>query len=66
MEKVSHLSRDQEIEAVMGIFGVDRMTAQALVAREHGETAGSCVAVDQHGKEVPSAMAPNGQKAPAA
>jgi hypothetical protein len=66
MEKVSQLSPEQEVEAVMGIFGVDRMTAQALVAREHGETAGTCVAVDRHGKEVPTAMAPIGHKAPAA
>lgn len=66
MEKVSHLSREQEVEAVMGIFGVDRMTAQALVAREHGETAGSCVAVDRNGKEFPAEMAPSGQKAPVA
>lgn len=51
------LTREQEIEAVMGIFGTDRMTSQALVAREHGETAGACVAVDRHGKEIPAAEA---------
>ena len=51
------LTREQEIEAVMGIFGVDRMTAQELVAREHGESAGTCVAVDEQGKEIPLSVA---------
>ena len=51
------LTREQEIEAVMGIFGGDRMTAEALVARQHGESAGSCVAVDENGKEIPASMA---------
>ena len=51
------LTREQEIEAVMGIFGGDRMTAEALVARQHGESAGSCVAVDETGKETPASMA---------
>ena len=41
----------------MGIFGGDRMTAEALVARQHGESAGSCVAVDERGKEVPASVA---------
>ena len=51
------LTREQEIEAVMGIFGGDRMTAEALVARQHGESAGSCVAGDENGKEIPASMA---------
>ena len=51
------LTREQEIEAVMGIFGGDRMTAEELVARQHGESAGTCVAVDQHGKEIPLSVA---------
>ena len=62
---MSHLTSEQEIEAIMGIFGVDRMTAQALAARERGETAGTCVAVDQNGKEIP-ASTPARQKKPAA
>jgi hypothetical protein len=56
MEKAS-LTREQEIEALMGIFGGDRMTAEALVARQHGESAGPCVAVDEHGKEIPASLA---------
>jgi len=52
MEEMS-LTREQEIEAAMGIFGGDRMTAEALVARQHGESAGSCVAVDEHGRKFP-------------
>jgi len=59
------LTREQEIEAVMGIFGGDRMTAEALVARQHGESAGSCVAVDENGKEVPAPVAVR-EKKPAA
>jgi len=51
------LTREQEIEAVMGIFGGNRMTAEAIVARRHGESAGSCVAVDEEGKEIPAAAA---------
>lgn len=51
------LTREQEIEAVMGIFGGDRITAEELVARQHGESAGTCVAVDQHGKEIPLSVA---------
>jgi hypothetical protein len=65
MEEMSHLTREREIEAIMGVFGVDRMTAQALAAREHGETAGTCVAVDQNGKEIPASM-PARKKRPAA
>jgi hypothetical protein len=49
----------------MGIFGGDRMTAEALVARQHGESAGSCVAVDENGKEVPAPVAVR-EKKPAA
>jgi len=56
------LTQDQEIEAVMGIFGTDRMTAQELVAREHGESAGTCVAVDQHGREIPLPVEKREQK----
>jgi len=59
------LTREQEIEAVMGIFGGDRMTAEALVARQHGESAGSCVAVDENGKEVRAPVAVR-EKKPAA
>ncbi len=64
MEEMS-LTREQEIEAVMGIFGGDRMTAEALVARQQGESAGSCVAVDENGKEVPAPVAVR-EKKPAA
>jgi hypothetical protein len=56
MEEMS-LTREQEIEAVMGIFGGDRMTAEELVARQHGESAGTCVAVDRHGQEIPLTVA---------
>jgi hypothetical protein len=62
MDEVS-LTREREIEAAMGIFGADRMTSQALVAREHGETAGACVAVDRHANEIPAAEA-SGDKKP--
>jgi hypothetical protein len=62
MEEMS-LTREQAIEAVMGIFGTDRMPAQALVARERGETAGTRVAVDRNGREVP-APAAGSQKKP--
>jgi len=58
------LTREQEIEAVMGIFGTDRMTAEALVARQHGESAGTCVAVDRHGKEIPTSVAIREKKPP--
>ena len=56
MEDVS-LTREQEIEAMMGIFGVGRMEAEAFVARQHGESAGPCVAVDKDGNEIPAAVA---------
>ena len=56
MEKIG-LTREQEIEAMMGIFGGGRMTAEAFVARQHGESAGSCVAVDKDGNEIPAAVA---------
>lgn len=56
MEEMS-LTREQEIEAVMGIFGGDRLTAEELVARQHGESAGTCVAVDRHGQEIPLCVA---------
>ena len=58
------LTREQEIEAVMGIFGTDRMTAEELVARQHGESAGTCVAVDRHGKEIPASVAIREKKPP--
>ncbi len=58
------LTREQEIEAVMGIFGADRMTAEELVARQHGESAGTCVAVDRHGKEIPASVAIREKKPP--
>ena len=58
------LTREQEIEAVMGIFGTDRMTAEELVARQHGESAGTCVAVDRHGKEIPTSVAIREKKPP--
>ena len=58
------LTREQEIEAVMGIFGTDRMTAEGLVARQHGESAGTCVAVDRHGKEIPTSVAIREKKPP--
>ena len=64
MEKIS-LIREQEIEAMMGIFGGGRMTAEAFVARQHGESAGSCVAVDKGGNEIPAAVAIR-EKKPAA
>jgi hypothetical protein len=63
MEEMS-LTREQEIEAAMGIFGGDRMTAEALVARLHGESAGTCVAVDRHGKEIPASVAIREKKPP--
>lgn len=58
------LTREQEIEAVMGIFGTDRMTAEELVAREHGESAGTCVAVDRHEQEVPLSAVTREKKPP--
>jgi len=58
------LTREQEIEAVMGIFGTDRMTAEELVAREHGESAGTCVAMDRHGQEVPPSAVTREKKPP--
>jgi alcohol dehydrogenase YqhD (iron-dependent ADH family) len=64
MEEMS-LTREQEIEATMAIFGGSRMDAEALVAVQHGESAGSCVAVDEHGKEIPAAVAIR-EKKPAA
>jgi ATP-dependent Clp protease adapter protein ClpS len=57
MEQNSHLSREQEIEAVMGVFGVDKRTADVLVAREHNQGAGECVAVTKDGGEIPSRRA---------
>jgi hypothetical protein len=63
MEEMS-LTREQEIEAVMGIFGTNRMTAEELVARQHGESAGTCVAVDRHGKEIPTSVAIREKKPP--
>jgi len=53
MEQKSPLTREQEIEAVMGVFAVDRRTADALVAREHNQSVGDCVAVTEDGKEIP-------------
>ena len=53
MEENSHLTREQETEAVMGVFGVDRRTADVLVAREHTQSAGDCVAVTKDGQEIP-------------
>jgi hypothetical protein len=53
MEANSHLTREQEIEAVMGVFGVDRRTADTLVAREHSQGASDCVAVTKDGEELP-------------
>ena len=50
----------------MRIFGVSRMTAEALVAREHGESAGTCVAVDSDGNEIPLSVALREKKQPAA
>ena len=50
---MSRLTREQEIEAAMGIFGVDKLTASALVAREHSDSAGDCVAIAKGGKEIP-------------
>jgi len=55
MEETS-LTREQEIEAAMAIFGGSRMDAEELVAREHGESAGTCVGVDRHGNEIPLAV----------
>jgi hypothetical protein len=66
MEEMSRLTREQEVEAVMGVFGVDKQTAEALVAREHGETAGNRVAVDEAGNEVPLRKARRLRKKPAA
>jgi hypothetical protein len=66
MEEMSQLTREQEVEAVMGVFGVDKLTAEALVAREHGETAGGYVAVDKTGKEAPLLKAHHLRKNPAA
>ena len=57
MEANSHLTREQEIEAVMGVFGVDRRTADTLVAREHSQGAGDCVAVTKDGNEIPLSKA---------
>jgi hypothetical protein len=64
MEKMSR-TREQQIEAMMGLVCADRMTAEELVAREHGESAGTCVAVDKHGKEIPLSVAIR-EKKPAA
>ena len=52
MEDNSHLTREQEIEAVMGVFGVDKRTADVLVAREHTQSAGDCIAVTKDGGEI--------------
>jgi hypothetical protein len=51
MVEMSELTHEQEVEAVMGIFGVDKSTAEALVARNHGVSAGDYVAVDESGNE---------------
>jgi hypothetical protein len=53
MEPDTHLTREREIEAVMGVFGVDRRTADALLAREHSRSAGDCVALTKEGEEIP-------------
>ena len=66
MEANSHLTREQEIEAVMGVFGVDRRTADTLVAREHSQGAGDCVAVTKDGQEIPLRKALRLKKKPAA
>jgi hypothetical protein len=42
------------------------MTAEAMVAYEHGESAGSCVAVDENGKEIPLSVVLREQKRPVA
>ncbi len=60
------LTREQEVEAVMDVFGVDFLTAEALVAREHGETAGGCVGVDKTGQEAPLRKTHRLRKTPAA
>jgi hypothetical protein len=53
MEENNHLTQAQEIEAAMGVFGVDRRTADVLVAREHTQNAGDRVAVTKDGQEIP-------------
>jgi len=60
------LTREQEIWATMTIFGVDRMTAEGMVAYEHGESAGTCVAVDENGKEIPLSVLLREKKRPVA
>jgi hypothetical protein len=51
----------------MGVFGVDKRTADVLVAREHRQSAGDCVAVTEDGKKIslPKAL-PLKRKKPAA
>ena len=66
MEENSHLTREQEIEAVMGVFGVDRRTADVLMAREHPQSAGDCAAVTKDGQEIPLRKALRLKKKPAA
>ena len=62
MEPNSHLTQAQEIEAVMGVFGVDKRTADVLVAREYTQSAGDCVAVTKDGQEIPSRKALRAKK----
>ena len=66
MEENSHLTREQEIEAVMGVFGVDRRTADVLMARQHPQSAGDCFAVTKDGQEIPLRKALRLKKKPAA
>ena len=66
MEQNSRLTREQEIEDLMGVFAVDRRTADALVAREHNQRAGDCVAVTEDGKAIPLPKTLRLKKQPAA
>lgn len=52
--------------SVMGIFGVDKRTADALLSREHTQSPGNCVAVTRDGEGTPLRKALRLKKKPTA
>jgi hypothetical protein len=46
------MTREEEIQATMKLFNCGRFHAEELVAMEHGESSGDCVAVDKTGREI--------------
>jgi hypothetical protein len=51
MENANQITREDDIEATMAIFGLGRFDATELVAIGRGESLGDCVGVDANGHE---------------